>query len=261
MRWSPSRLTNAVLPSAVNATWLGPALSLPSATLPSTSTALPVTRTTDTVPSSRFATSASVPSRLIDTPAAPAPTCAVWISLGGEACRSTTLSRLSDSVVSLKTRLPAVTSAIDSSVEIATAKGGPTTLVGTSISATSRGCAPRMSISASVSGCRLAGTLATPLSSTDLLSLADTASQPRVALSDGGGVAQPAVKAQAAASIRIMVFMGSFFSAPRPPGRRRSASPGPCRDAWRRTSRRRRAAAVSSDAVHRRARVHSRCSR
>ena len=54
---------------------------------------------TDTVPSARLATSASVPCRLIDTPAAPLPASSVAITAGGVARRSTTLTRLSGMVL------------------------------------------------------------------------------------------------------------------------------------------------------------------
>ncbi len=71
--------------------------------------------------------------------------------------------------------LAAVTSASDSSGEIATLIGGPTTLVGTFDLGDDlrRRCA--RSIMVTVSGGGLATTLLTPLSSIALLSLADTA--------------------------------------------------------------------------------------
>src|SRR5262249_61419469 len=70
---SPSRVTSAVLPSGVMATWLGPDLSSPQLTLPTGVSVLPAVEKTDTVPSDRLATSAEVPARLNETPAAPIP--------------------------------------------------------------------------------------------------------------------------------------------------------------------------------------------
>src|SRR5438105_7296432 len=199
MRWSPSRVTNALEPFGVNTTWLGLDLSLPSESLAIGSTVLPFSRSTDTVPSSRLATSASVERPLIDTPAAPAPTLTVWITLGGAACRSITLSTLSDTSASFTARLPEVTSAKDSSGATATATGGPMTVVGAWTSATSRGAGPRRSITATVSGGGSVSTFTTPLSSTALPSLADSAIQPRPAAAPGavvGGAAQAANRAQ-----------------------------------------------------------------
>lgn len=57
------------------ATWLGPDLASPRLTLPTGVSELPAMEKTETVPSDRLATSASVPARLIDTPAAPLPAC------------------------------------------------------------------------------------------------------------------------------------------------------------------------------------------
>src|SRR5438105_5286752 len=80
------------------ATWLGPALSSPKLTLPTGVSVLPAMEKTETVPSERLATSASVPARLIDTPAAPCPACNWAETLGGEALRSMTVSLSSGTV-------------------------------------------------------------------------------------------------------------------------------------------------------------------
>src|SRR5262249_495211 len=95
---SPSRVTSAVLPSGVMATWLGPDLSSPRLIFPTGVSACPATKKTETVPSERLATSASVPARLIDTPAAPLPACSCAEILGGEALRSMTVSLSSGTV-------------------------------------------------------------------------------------------------------------------------------------------------------------------
>ncbi len=68
-----------------------------------------------------------------------------------------------------------VTSAKLSSEAIATLEGGPTTLVGTGNSATTRGAPPEISMMATVSGNGCGRTFATPLSSIILPSLAETA--------------------------------------------------------------------------------------
>ena len=73
MRLSPSRVTNAVAPSREKIAWLGPDLASPSAILPDGVSVLPLIVKIETVPSLRFATSASVVARLIETPAAPSP--------------------------------------------------------------------------------------------------------------------------------------------------------------------------------------------
>ncbi len=136
---------------------------------------------TDTVPSARLATSASVPARLIETPAGALPVSSVAMMRGGVALRSTT------DIVLFGMRLVgsfgssfslAVTSASDSSGATATLKGGPTTLPGTSSSATTFGGQLLMSITVNVSGGGLFTTVATPLTSTTLLSLVDRSNCP-----------------------------------------------------------------------------------
>src|SRR5436309_5796678 len=98
---------------------------------------------------------------------------------GGVALRSTT------DIVLLGMRLVgspgssfslAVTSAIDSSGATATLNGGPTTLPGTSSSATTCGGQRLMSITVRVSGGGFFTTVATPLTSVTLLSLVDRSS-------------------------------------------------------------------------------------
>ena len=58
---SPSRVTSAILPSGVNAAWLVPDFSSAMVILPTGLTVVPWIEKTDTVPSLRLATSASVP--------------------------------------------------------------------------------------------------------------------------------------------------------------------------------------------------------
>ena len=118
---------------------------------------------TDTEQSPRFATSASVPARLIATPAGDVPVASVVTTRGGRIVRSMTDRRLSD------------TSASDSSGATATDDDRPTPLPGSSISSSSRGGSVFMSMMATVLGGAFATTLGTPLSSTTLLSLTDTA--------------------------------------------------------------------------------------
>src|SRR5215510_4154088 len=181
MRSSPSRVTSASLPSGEMAAWLVPDLSSAIVTLPAGATVLPWMVKTDTVPSPRLATRASVPARLIETPAGALPVSSVAMIRGGEALRSTTdivlfgmrLVGSAGSSFSL-----AVTSASDSSGETATLKGGPTTLPGTSSSATTFGGHLLMSMTVSVSGGGLFTTVAVPLTSVTLLSLVDSKSCP-----------------------------------------------------------------------------------
>src|SRR5262249_54027212 len=71
-----------------------------------------------------------------------------------------------------------VTSAIDSSGATATLNGGPTTLPGTSSSATTFGGQLLISITVKVSGGGLGTTVATPLTSATLLSFVDRSSCP-----------------------------------------------------------------------------------
>ena len=154
---------------------------------------------TETVPSLRLATSASVPALLIETPAAPWPACRVASTLGAAApwaptptadlmrvnrlafsgVRSMTVSLSSGMVLvgSLGSmRWLEVTSANSSFGETATFSGGPTTLLGTSISASSLGWEGRMSMMATVSAGGFFWTSALPSTSFTLASLADTAS-------------------------------------------------------------------------------------
>src|SRR5262245_27518775 len=163
------------------ATWLGPDLSSPNLTLPSGASVLPAMENTETVPSERLATSASVPARLIDTPAAPLPACSCAEILGGDALRSITESLSSGTVFfgSAGSTLDApVTSAKLSSRATATLKGGPTTLAGAWISATTLGGVALRSMTGTVSGGGLAGTDFTPSTRTALPSLAESASWP-----------------------------------------------------------------------------------
>src|SRR3982074_153917 len=92
MRLPESRGTSAVAPSREKIAWLGPDFASPSAILPAGVSALALIVKTDTVPSLRLATSASVAARLIETPAAPAPACSVARIFGGEDFRSITVS-------------------------------------------------------------------------------------------------------------------------------------------------------------------------
>lgn len=131
---------------------------------------------TDTLPSIRLATSASVPDGLIATPDAPAPVSCVPITVGGDARRSITLTMWSGTSFFLSAGsifVAAVTSANDSSRAIATLDGGPTRLAGIWISAvTLGGDAARLMI-VTESGTGLSGTVFTPLINTALPSLAE----------------------------------------------------------------------------------------
>src|SRR6266508_4388306 len=134
---------------------------------------------TETVPSARLATSASVPARLIDTPAAPLPAWCCASTLGGEALRSITVSLSSGTSFfgSAGSSLVAeVTNAKLSSRAIATLDGGPTTLVGAGTSATILGGVALRSITVTESGAGLAGTTFTPSTRTAFPSLAESAS-------------------------------------------------------------------------------------
>src|ERR1700757_2549932 len=163
------------------ATWLGPALSSPKLTLPTGVSVWPAMEKTEIVPSDRLATSASVPARLIDTPAAPCPACNWAETLGGEALRSITESLSSGTVFfgSAGSILDAaVTSAKLSPRATATLSGGPIALVGASISPTTLGGFALRSMSVTVSCGGLAGTEFTPSVRTALPLLAETASWP-----------------------------------------------------------------------------------
>ena len=133
---------------------------------------------TETVPSLRLATSASVPARLMETPAAPLPACKVAITAGGLALRSITDSASFGTTFfgSAGSILKApVTSAKLSPFDIATLCGGPTTLVGALSSPSTFGGETPRSMMVTVSAAGLSGTALTPLTSTALLSLAETA--------------------------------------------------------------------------------------
>src|SRR2546430_17232141 len=67
-------------------------------TLPTGVTVLPEIENTETVPSLRLATSASVPRRLVEMPAALLPASSVAITAGGDAFRSQTETRVSGTV-------------------------------------------------------------------------------------------------------------------------------------------------------------------
>src|SRR3989442_5912199 len=181
IRSSPSRVTSASLPSGAIAAWLVPDFSSAAVTLPAGVTVLPWIVKIDTVPSPRFATSASVPWRLMETPAGALPVSSVAMMRGGVALRSTT------DMVLLGIRLVAsfgssfslaVTRASDSSGATATLNGGPTTLPGTSSSATTFGGQALRSMTVSVSGGGLFTTVVTPLTRATLLSLVDRSSCP-----------------------------------------------------------------------------------
>src|SRR5262249_4988646 len=136
---------------------------------------------TETVPSDRLATSASVPARLIDTPAAPCPACNCAETLGGEALRSMTVSLSLGTVFfgSAGSIFEApVTSAKLSSRAIAPLDGGPITLVGAGISATTLGGVALRSMTVTESAGGLAGTAFTPSTRTAFPSLAESASSP-----------------------------------------------------------------------------------
>src|SRR6185503_9597199 len=133
------------------------------------------------------------------------PVSSVAMIRGGAALRSTT------DIVLFGTRFVgsagssfsfAATSASDSSGETATLKGGPTTLPGTSSSATTFGGQALRSMTVSVSGGGLFTTVATPLTSVTLLSLVDSKSCPWAA-----GTRATTAGNEISATSRI-VFMG-----------------------------------------------------
>jgi hypothetical protein len=132
----------------------------------------------DTVPSTMLETSASVPFRLIEMPAAPLPASSVAMTRGGLALRSMTETWLLGTclVGSFGSILfDAVTSARPSSGVMATLSGGPATAAGACTSATTRGGVVLRSMIEMVSGAGFGSTFTTPLSSITLLSFADTA--------------------------------------------------------------------------------------
>src|SRR5215831_7722507 len=176
--WSPSRVTRALLPSGVNATWLGPDLGSLRSILPAGVSLLPATVKTEIVPSLRLATRTNVPALLIDTPAAPRPASRVAITAGGFAFRSITDSLLSGTAFfgSVGSILKApVTSAKLSSRDTATLCGGPTTLAGALTSPITLGGEEPRSTMLTVSAVGLSGTTLAPLTNMALLSFAETA--------------------------------------------------------------------------------------
>src|SRR3954447_22727071 len=192
MRLSPSRVTSALSPSLVNTTADGPDFSSPSLTLPAGVRVPFAIVKAETVPSLRLATSASVPARLIETPAAPRPACRVAATFGGEALRSMTLSLSSGTVFVASfgsTFVAPVTRAKLSSGATATLKGGPTTLAGACTSPISFGGEADKSMIETVSGGGFWTVFVTPSSSTALPSFAETATSVRA---DAGASASPA---------------------------------------------------------------------
>src|SRR5438093_13758653 len=176
--WSLLRETSAVLPSGVIATMPPPAFSPPTSTVPAGVTVLPWIVKTDTVPSTRFETSARVPARLMEIPAAPLPASSVASTLGGFALMSITVTWLFGACFfgSLgSTLLEAVTMARLSSGVTATLSGGPTTLTGAGTSPITRGGEALRSMIDTVSAGGLCTTVTTPFTSSTLLSLPDTA--------------------------------------------------------------------------------------
>src|SRR2546422_7580639 len=176
---SPSRVTSAMVPWGVKVAWLVPDFPSAIVTLPPGVTVLPEIVNTDTVPSLRLATSASVPWRLIEMPAPLWPASSVAMTAGGDAFRSMTDTRVSGTVLvgSLgSTLLDEPTSARLSSGVRATLRGGPTTLPGAAISATTRGGDALRSMIVTVSGAGFCTIFTAPLSSMTLLSLDVTAS-------------------------------------------------------------------------------------
>ena len=177
VRLSPSRVTSAVVPSWEKTAWLGPDFASPSWILPAAVSVLPLMVKTETVPSLRFATSARVAVRLIDTPAAPAPACSVASTFGGEDFRSITESLSSGTVLVASagsTFIAPVTSAKEPSGATATLGGGPTTLAGAGTSARTLSVPSVKSMTLTVSGRGCLRTTALPFSSTILPSLAVT---------------------------------------------------------------------------------------
>src|SRR6202165_534061 len=133
---------------------------------------------TEIVPSFALATKASVPARLIEVPLGPRPVSSVATTAGGFAWRSITVSLLSGTIffgsVGSSFMLDA-TSPIDSSGAIATFCGGPTTLEGALSSPTTLGGETPRSMRVTVSSAGFGGTVLTPLTSTALPSLEETA--------------------------------------------------------------------------------------
>src|SRR5262249_38962087 len=133
---SPPRDSSAVLPSCVKTMPLGSEPLLPRSSLPTGVSRLSATLNTDTVPSVRFAISASAPSGETRTVVAPRPEVRLCTILGGLTARSITLTRSSGPVPPLpwgSDLVADVTMAQLWSLATHAAVGGPTTLPGTSI--------------------------------------------------------------------------------------------------------------------------------
>ena len=123
--------------------------------MPAGSSRLSRTVKTETVPSVRLHTSASVPSGDTRTVVAPAPACNVCTTRGGVAVRSSTLTRSSGEMPNFPAGsafVAAVRMAQLESAAIQTANGGPTTEPGTSTVPTIRGGLCPTSIRSTLSG-------------------------------------------------------------------------------------------------------------
>jgi len=203
---SPSRLTRAVLPSCEKPIPLGPALGLPKSIFPSGDSRLSFTPYTDTVPSPRLATSATLPSGETRTTVACAPAVSDCTTRGGLAVRSTTETWL------LPVAMPpvAVGSALVEAVTIAqlssgathTDIGGPTTAPGTSMLVSTRGAALPNSITLSVSGLTGVAAICAPFTSAVWPSLDESAMSARA------GNATPAASKQANVTRYIQPSLG-----------------------------------------------------
>ena len=90
---SPSRVTSALLPSGVNTMPAGPESALPRVKLAILLTCLPAILSTATVPSPRFATSASVPVELMAMPVGCEPVITVPSTLAGDDFRSISVTK------------------------------------------------------------------------------------------------------------------------------------------------------------------------
>src|SRR5215471_11408539 len=215
MRLSPSRVTSALLPSGVNTTWQGPESGAPILTVPAGVTVVPLIVNTETVPSERFATNASVPALLMETPAAPLPACRVARTFGtvgaplapaptAERRRATRLGFKGERSITVSLSsgtclvgspasicIAPVTRAMSSLGDMATLIGGPTTLVGASISANTLGGDARRSMKVTVSAPPFC-TSVLPFTSLSLASLAE------IAISASAGTAQPSPTSAAA---------------------------------------------------------------
>src|SRR6185503_6174175 len=200
------RETSAVLPSGVIATIPPPAALPPTSTVPAGVTVLPWIVKTDTVPSTRFETSASVPARLIEMPAAPLPASSRASTVGGFALMSITVTWLFGACFlgsAGSTLLDAVTIARPSSGVTATLSGGPTTLTGAGTSPTTRGGEALRSMTDTVSDGGFGTTVTTPLTSSTLLSLAETA------ICAPAGAAAPTTRSASETAVSRRSVMGA----------------------------------------------------